>query len=69
MNRSWQIAAVVLALLASGCASAYTSITKVDDSTYLIARNKQGLFSASGSLWSCKKITELKMACFLAGEP
>ena len=46
--------ACLLAVAATGCQAAYTSIRKTGDREYLLTRTKQGPFSVYGNLYACK---------------
>lgn len=54
MSRALLASAVVASLLASGCISAYTGISRVDDNTYYVTRVKNN----QSTLFMCSPIGE-----------
>ena len=49
------LAVVILASLGlSGCATAYTNISKVGEGKYLVTENKAGIIAMSGKLFLCE---------------
>jgi hypothetical protein len=68
MKTSFLVA--VLAIAATGCASAYTSIRKIDDSTYMLTRTKAGFGKTYGTLYICKPIGQSPdLQCTELAEP
>ena len=64
-------ALLVLALVSAGCApSAYTSIRKIDDNTYMMTRTVGRGAGTRGSLFLCKPIARsADLQCSELGEP
>ncbi len=47
---------MIAAVFVGGCAAVYTDIRKVDESTYILTRTKQGFFNVRGTVYSCSPV-------------
>jgi hypothetical protein len=48
--------AMIIAFIIGGCAAVYTDIRKVDESTYILTRTKQGFFHVKGTVFTCTPV-------------
>lgn len=53
---------IAIALTATGCAGAYTSIQPAGEKTYFVTKTHQGFFKQYGTLYSCTA-EGAKMVC------
>jgi hypothetical protein len=53
MSRILFLVLAVAAVASTGCGSTFTSLRKVDDTTYVLTRTENGFFRTFGTVFSC----------------